>query len=326
MFRKHNYEKDNKVDGVIKYFQEYRFYIRIIDTGIGFSEEKGHNLFSEGYQIDPSKNQSGGGTGFGLFLSKNIIQKHHGEIWGKSNGLSKGSEFGFYLSSAPMDLFPFHTFKESDDWSKLFDGQIPLYEKKKEFAVVNNKKQIGINYIKKELKRDSKFMRDNLNNEIGDVYEENCQIDNNNDDDNNLQQDVEKIKILYVEDSLSLLKLMRRMLEKIGCDCDTAIDGREGMNKIFKKKKQNEEYDLILTDNQMPNMNGREMVSILRNEYMYKGYVVGLTGSVAEEEVEEFIASGCDEVLHKPLNEAKLLEVLRNVDRRRNEDKNISIQ
>lgn len=74
--------------------------ISIKDNGIGFTEEEKTRIFKQfgkierygqGMDIIPE------GSGFGLFISKKIIELHGGEIWLESDGRNKGATFYFSL-------------------------------------------------------------------------------------------------------------------------------------------------------------------------------------------------------------------------------------
>lgn len=76
--------------------REKEMEITISDTGIGMSEEVKRNLF----KIDNKKSSLGtekeGGTGLGLILCKDFVEKHNGKIWCSSE-LGKGSDFKFTI-------------------------------------------------------------------------------------------------------------------------------------------------------------------------------------------------------------------------------------
>ena len=56
-------------------------HISVKDTGIGIPAELVPHLFQKFYQIDPSIRRKYGGTGLGLFISRNIVEAHKGKIW-----------------------------------------------------------------------------------------------------------------------------------------------------------------------------------------------------------------------------------------------------
>ena len=63
------------------------------DSGCGISPSNMGKLFGEGVQFDAAKNQGGGGSGIGLWISKQIIELHGGSIWATSEGEGRGCEF-----------------------------------------------------------------------------------------------------------------------------------------------------------------------------------------------------------------------------------------
>src|SRR5262249_4076549 len=66
--------------------------------------------------------------------------------------------------------------------------------------------------------------------------------------------------ILLIDDSLSIRKFVGRMLETAGYRVETAIDGEEGLRKASAQS-----YRLILTDLEMPKLNGYEVIQALRS-------------------------------------------------------------
>ena len=67
-------------------------YIKIKDSGIGISKNELNKIFNKFYQAYTGDDRKNEGTGLGLFISKEIIHKHDGELYANSV-LGKGSEF-----------------------------------------------------------------------------------------------------------------------------------------------------------------------------------------------------------------------------------------
>jgi len=70
----------------------------VIDTGIGFSKEDGAKLFKKFSRLDSDAASEVRGTGLGLYIVKQIVEKMGGKIWAESEGLGKGSKFSFVVS------------------------------------------------------------------------------------------------------------------------------------------------------------------------------------------------------------------------------------
>ena len=73
--------------------------IKVIDTGIGISEENMNELFQPFKQVNNLETRKQQGTGLGLTLVKKFVELHGGEVWVESE-LGKGSTFGFTM---PID-------------------------------------------------------------------------------------------------------------------------------------------------------------------------------------------------------------------------------
>ena len=82
--------------------------ISVADTGVGLSSEQLGLVFQEGVQFDPSRLQQGGGSGFGLCITKEIVERHGGIIYAESPGPGLGSNF---LCEIPL----FESVKACDD-------------------------------------------------------------------------------------------------------------------------------------------------------------------------------------------------------------------
>ncbi|WP_028221179.1 hybrid sensor histidine kinase/response regulator [Paraburkholderia oxyphila] len=79
----------------------------------------------------------------------------------------------------------------------------------------------------------------------------------------------ERKRILVVEDSLTVRELERKLLEKRGYQVSVAVDGMDGWNTL-----RTGQYDLVITDVDMPRMDGIELVTMIRNDPQQRGVPV----------------------------------------------------
>ena len=70
-----------------------------------------------------------------------------------------------------------------------------------------------------------------------------------------------KASILVVEDSVTVREVERHVLESAGYEVVTAVDGKDGLNQAKRSH-----FDLIITDIDMPRMDGIEMIGSLRRQ------------------------------------------------------------
>lgn len=71
--------------------------VRVNDQGIGFEKQDEVNFYQKFYRGDNVKAVEVTGTGLGLYVCRKFIEAHNGRVWAHSDGLGKGSEFGFWV-------------------------------------------------------------------------------------------------------------------------------------------------------------------------------------------------------------------------------------
>ncbi len=220
-----------------------RLHFSVIDTGIGMTPDQMGNLFMAFNQADSSITRRYGGTGLGLYISKELALKLGGDI-NVQSALNQGSTFTFWI------------------------------ETKK----------------------------------IGELVHERC-----NDDDRSLagdsltadaaKPDLIAPRILLAEDNVDNQKLILLYLRRMNAKVTVVQNGQQALAKA-----NNNDYDLILMDVQMPVMDGLEATQAIRK----KGVLIpifALTANTQADEVQRCFAAGCTGHVAKPVD----IEILKAV-------------
>ncbi|TYA35501.1 response regulator [Aggregatibacter actinomycetemcomitans] len=118
-----------------------------------------------------------------------------------------------------------------------------------------------------------------------------------------------KLNILLVEDIEVNVVVAKSMLEKLGYQIDIAMTGAEAIRKF----EQNY-YDLVFLDIQLPDMSGFDIAAHFRQNYENGVYdflppLIALTANVVQKK-QEYLAQGMDDVIHKPLSLEELRHCL----------------
>ena len=115
-------------------------------------------------------------------------------------------------------------------------------------------------------------------------------------------------KVLVVEDSPTMRQLIVFALRRIrGFQIFEANDGVDGLKKLSADK-----FDLIVTDINMPIMDGLKLVSMVRNDPNYKETpIIIITTEGANEDRERALALGANEYITKPIQTAQILDTVR---------------
>ena len=84
----------------------------------------------------------------------------------------------------------------------------------------------------------------------------------------------QKTRILWVDDDKSILELGKALLNLMGYESRTATNGREALNLLEK-----EFCPIVITDLQMPIMNGYDLIQAIRKNYGQKCFIIAVSGS-----------------------------------------------
>ncbi len=114
-------------------------------------------------------------------------------------------------------------------------------------------------------------------------------------------------KILVTEDSSTMRSLLVSTIESLeGYQIVEAASGFEALRLLPREK-----VDLIITDINMPDINGLELISYVRNNPNYQDiplFIISTESS--EKDMEKGLALGANEYLVKPFNPLKLQELI----------------
>ncbi len=122
------------------------------------------------------------------------------------------------------------------------------------------------------------------------------------------------LNILVAEDNLVNQEVTLSMLEVLGCRATVCLNGQEVLDTL-----EQEDFDLILMDCEMPVMDGYEATRRIRAREQQEGSahlpIIALTASALEQDRDRALKSGMDDYLSKPFKLDDLAQILRPVIR-----------
>jgi CheY-like chemotaxis protein len=231
-------------------------------------------MFHEGVQFNPGQLQSGQASGLTLWISKEIISRHHGTIRVHSQGPGFGSTFEIVLRVYLQSPRPPPTVQMPPDSVPIRDSEVEMSPTPMS-AVTSSQVLLGGS-------NDLPLPPQPYETPVAQSSP----------------------RVLVVDDTPSCRKIVSRLLKSKGFLCNEAENGEVCVNMVLSGEY---EYDLILMDFEMPVMNGPSAARKLR-EMKCEVLIIGLTGNVLPEDKEYFLDHGANEVLFKPLVLQDLLD------------------
>lgn len=118
--------------------------------------------------------------------------------------------------------------------------------------------------------------------------------------------------ILVVEDEIETLNIIEHILKSENYKVSTALNGDEAFEIILKKERNKKPIDLLITDIQMPEFSGDDLLECI-NLIGTKFPIIVITGYGTDELQTELKFKGCTKYMEKPFSKEDLLENVKNV-------------
>ena len=115
------------------------------------------------------------------------------------------------------------------------------------------------------------------------------------------------LSILIAEDNIVNQKLIERILRKLGYQIDIVSDGIQVLNSIVRK-----EYNVILMDIRMPEMDGLEATQAIRQMGIAQPYIIAMTANAMSNDKIECLQNGMNDYVAKPLSTVEIINSLKN--------------
>jgi two-component system, sensor histidine kinase and response regulator len=312
--------------------EQLRFVVS--DTGIGLSVEQQRRLFEPFSQADSSTTRRYGGTGLGLVICRKLAEVMGGAV-GVTSEPGRGSRFWFTVAVGKGE--PVAEMLPLDGWRVGLEvadrrtaamlrrhletaGATVVEPARGEEPVVvmdhdgmdgtadrrvirtgagSSGEEPSTGYLEQPVSR-SQLVETVLGRPDPRRYRELMPVAK--------PGPGEVWRVLVAEDNATNQRVIRLLLERLGCQVDIAANGVEAVANAEQVP-----YDLILMDCQMPEMDGMEATRMIRQAESACGRrnrVVALTASTLAGERELCLAAGMDDFLPKPVRIADLTRVL----------------
>lgn len=124
--------------------------------------------------------------------------------------------------------------------------------------------------------------------------------------------DIEKPKVLLVDDQIELLVLIKEAIEKAGFLVMTGVDGNEALEKTYQFNP-----DVIILDYDIPGKNGIEVATILKNNPLYSHIPIIIVTAKSDKQTKiKGLLMGIDDYITKPVDTDELIARLRMIVKR----------
>lgn len=258
------------------------------DSGLGMTPEESSSLFQKFSQASPRTHAQFGGSGLGLYISRNLVELHGGRI-GLRSQAGFGSTFEFYVKVRRS--------QGPEMPATQVDRPIPTMD---------------LDLISPAMQQPPAVQSENQSALEHSTYPEQSTLP-------------PRTNVLIVEDNLINQRLLRKLITRHCYDTIAANNGEEALAFIANSTwnpahtaKNNDivpTIDIVLCDIEMPIMDGKTCVRRVR-QLQQEGLLtdnipmIAITGNARVEQVEEMRQCGFDDVITKPYKVDQLLKII----------------
>ena len=281
--------------------------VDVIDRGCGIPEHARGNIFREFFQFDPDRLQGGGGSGMGLWISREIVRMHGGDITFGPGDDGVGTIFSVWLPAFKKDI----VIEGSNNMTR---GEEYLTSRGR---IENPLSQRNVNSFHLPVAVPA-FARCSSSRSHSDPISDIIINDRSYETDielgHSFARDIRILRVMIVDDSFLNRRILRKIIERVisahtPSDVEQQIrvvisecdDGAPAVEAMAVALKDACPYDYVFMDNIMIRMNGPEAALAMRKNG-YRGYIIGVTGNVLAQDMNQFVQCGADFVLTKPVD------------------------
>ncbi|KIW31005.1 uncharacterized protein PV07_02690 [Cladophialophora immunda] len=268
------------------------------DTGRGLDELEKKQLFQRFSQASPRTHVTYGGSGLGLFISRELVELQGGEI-GVASESGKGSIFAFYIKAR----------RSKGDVSNLDDNPSSSAPHSRKGS-----KTTPLTGLTMQMHQAPSEASATSPNSLASPRTTSTSF----------TPQADPVHVLIVEDNLINQKVLAAQLRKIGCVVHVANHGGEAIDQIRRSKFYRDhvtdgvKIDVVLMDLEMPIMDGQTCARKLREmqdtgELVAHVPVIAVTANARAEQIEMTLQSGIDDVVSKPFRLPELVPKMKDV-------------
>ncbi|KQA23843.1 histidine kinase [Vibrio metoecus] len=259
------------------------------DSGCGMTQQQIDSIFVPFVQADSTITRRFGGTGLGMSIVANLIELMQGRI-DITSQFGQGTQVSV---SIPVASQPCHEFQDQV-LALSYRSPYLLWAKALGIRV-----QDGGHFVDQNSHNVYPDLLLNMLREVANDASEKAEP---------TQSRLLKGHVLVADDDAINRLLMRKQLSELGLSATLVNDGRQALEALLENPQQ---YDLLITDCHMPNLDGFALTRKVKQEItQFQGAVIGCTAEDSRFAAEQAQQAGMDKVIYKPYTLANLRKVL----------------